>query len=618
MTTTLFQRDPTIPRLCGWAITYALRRWLALGGVLSSLLLRVGLDMLKPWPMVFLVDYVLHGKTMPSALRAMVEHLPGSGGAQTMIGWTVAATVLIFVMSWVVGLVETYASISLSQRMTYDLAGDLFAKLQQLSLHFHARKSVGDNLRRVTSDCTCVSVIVKDALLPVLASVVSLCATFLILWRLNATLAALSLVLVPYMMLVFWRYARPMMETSYAQQEAEGRIYEVTEQVFSAVPVVQAFGREELNDRWFARTTGNIVGATLTVTNVQVQFKILMGAATAAGTALILWLGAQKAMSDPEHLVGPIILFLSYIGLLYAPLEAIMYTSSTIQGAAGSARRVWEVLGAENQVAEKPGAVALKTPRGHIQIQDVTYGYEQDRPVLRHVSLDVPAGQTVALVGATGAGKSTLVGLVPRFFDPWEGTVLLDGQDIRDVQVKTLRRNIALVLQEPFLFPLSVAENIAYGCPAATMEQIEAIARAAHAHDFIMRLPEGYQTVLGERGATLSGGERQRLSIARALLKDAPILIFDEPTSALDAETEQALMQALERLTRDRTTFIIAHRLSTVRKADRIVVLKDGAIMESGTHDELLARRGQYAHFHQLQSGQAGERGQAAHPPSTH
>jgi ATP-binding cassette subfamily B protein/subfamily B ATP-binding cassette protein MsbA len=598
----------TLPRLCAWAIGYALRRWLPLLGVIVSSLLKVGLDVLKPWPMVFLVDYVLRGKSMSPELTSFIEALPGSASPFNLIGWSVAATVLIFLLSWAIGLATTYGNISLAQRMTYDLAGDLFARLQQLSLHFHARKSIGDNVRRVTADCTCVSVIVKDALLPVLASLVSLVTMFSILYRIDTKLALLSLAVVPYMVVVFQRHARPMMERSYEQQGAEGQIYEVVERTFSAIPVVQAFSREEFNDRRFAQSTAQTIAATLTLTKVQLRFKILMGLATALGTAGILWFGTRHALAAPGELsVGAIILFLSYLGSLYAPLEAIMYTNTTLQGAAGSARRVWEVLHTETKIPEKPGAVPLQVTAGRVAFEKVTFGYEPGRPVLRNISLAAEAGQKIALVGSTGAGKSTLVSLVSRFFDPWEGRVLIDGQDVREVQVKSLRERIAIVLQEPFLFPMSVAENIAYGRPHATQPEIEQAARAANAHDFIMGLPRGYETVIGERGATLSGGERQRLSIARALLKDAPILILDEPTSALDVETERSLLEALERLTQKRTTFIIAHRLSTIRQAHRIIVLNEGEIAESGTHDELLARRGLYARFHELQSIPATE-----------
>ncbi len=600
MASKLTDHNLTLPRLCRWAMGYALRRSASLAVVVGSLLVRVGLDVLKPWPMVFLIDYVLRGKEMPPALARLAEWLPGDAVPLNLAGWSIAVTVLIFLLSWAVGLAAAYSNIDLGQRMTYDLAGDLFAKLQQLSLDFHVRKSVGDSIRRVTADCACASIIVKDALLPIFSSVVSLLAMFYILWRIDRTLAVLSLAVVPLMTWVLGRYAGPMMERSYEQQEAEGKIYEVVEQTFSAIPAVQAFGREELNDQWLARTMRASLAATLSLTSVQVRFKILMGLATALGTAGILWFGAQHALAGRLD-AGPIILFLSYLGSLYAPLESIMYTGSTIQGAAGSGRRVWEILRTETKVADRPGAMPLSAARGHVRLENVTFGYEAGRPVLRNISMDVPAGQTLALVGATGAGKSTLASLVPRFFDPWEGRVLMDGHDLRDIQLKTLRRKVALVLQEPFLFPISVGENIAYGRPQASRKQIEDAARAANAHEFILRLPDGYDTIIGERGATLSGGERQRLSIARALLKDAPVLILDEPTSALDLETEKALLEALERLKSGRTTFIIAHRLSTIRGADHILVLQGGRIAESGTHQDLLRQGGLYANFYHLQ-----------------
>jgi ATP-binding cassette subfamily B protein/subfamily B ATP-binding cassette protein MsbA len=341
---------------------------------------------------------------------------------------------------------------------------------------------------------------------------------------------------------------------------------------------------------------------------VQLKFKVLMGLATALGTAAILWVGAGRAL-DGRLSVGSILVFLTYLGSLYGPLEAVMYTPSTLQGASGSARRVLELLAKEPEVADRPGARPLGRARGHVRLEDVSFGYEPGRPVLRDVSLEVAPGQTVAVVGPTGAGKTTLVSLVPRFFDPWQGRVTIDGHDVRDVQLRSLREQVAVVLQEPLLFPATVAENIAYGRPDATCEEVEAAARAANAHAFIERLPEGYDTPVGQRGATLSGGERQRLSIARALLKAAPVLILDEPTSALDAETEKLLLEAMGRLMAGRTTLLIAHRLSTVRAADRIVVLDEGQVVEMGTHEGLLARGGLYARLHRAQFGATqGER----------
>ncbi len=590
-------------RLCRWVLEYALRRWPPIVAVALTMLVKIGLDVLKPLPMVFLVGHVLRGKTRIDFTR-IVESLPGPHTPANLIAWSVGATVLIFLLSWALGLANAYANINLGQRMVYDLAADLFAKLQRLSLRFHASQSVGDNIRRVTADSGCVATILKDALLPVIFAFVRLAIMFAILWRIDATLTLVALAVVPWMALVLRRYAQPMLDRSYEQQTVEGKIYEIVEQTFAAIPAVQAFGREEFNERRFRQATGDTVSATLALTKVQVRFKMWIGLATAAGTAGIVWFGARHALqAQPKVGVGDILLFLSYLGSLYEPLEAMIYTGATIQGAAGSAQRVWEVLESEREVVDKPGALPLPPSRGRVALENVSFGYEINRPILRNITLEIRPGETVALVGATGAGKTTLVGLIPRFFDPWEGRVAVDGKDVRDVQLKSLRTQIAMVLQEPFLFPLSVAENIAYGRPAATPAEIEAAARAARAHEFIQRLPDGYRTVIGERGASLSGGERQRMSIARAFLKNAPILILDEPTSALDVETESLLLQALEQLTKDRTTLIIAHRLSTIRRANRIVVLQEGRVAEAGTQAELLARGQVYARFHEIQFG---------------
>jgi ATP-binding cassette subfamily B protein/subfamily B ATP-binding cassette protein MsbA len=581
---------------------YAMRRWGALLAVAAAMLLKTALDVMKPWPMVFLVDYVLQARLMPPWLERFIQGLPGPITPPYLIAWSVAAIMILFLLSWVVGLALTYTGISLGQRMVYDLAADLFARLQQLSLRFHARRAVGDTIRRVTADCSCVSTIVKDGLLPVGSALVSLVAMFLVMWSIHQTLTLLAVAVVPFMIFVFRAYAQQMLDLSYRQQEIEGRIYSTVEQTFSSLAIVQAFGREDWNDRHFKQSTGAALAATLDLTNIQLRFKVLMGLATAVGTAGILWIGARQAMLG-EVTVGVILLFLSYLGALYSPIESVMYTTSTIQGVAGSAQRVWEVLDMQTEVRDKAGAVILGRVKGHVAIENVAFGYEVDRPVLRGVSLEITPGKTVALVGPTGAGKTTVAALIPRFFDPFEGRVLVDGRDVRDVQLKSLRQNVALVLQEPFLFPLTIAENIAYGQPHATMGQIEAAARAGRAQEFIRRLPHGYQTVVGERGVTLSGGERQRLSIARALLKNAPILILDEPTSALDTETEAALLATLRELSIGRSTLVIAHRLSTVRFADEIAVLDQGRVVERGGHDQLLAAGGHYARLYELQTG---------------
>jgi ATP-binding cassette subfamily B protein/subfamily B ATP-binding cassette protein MsbA len=584
-------------KLCRWALGYALRRWQNLLAVVGVMMLGIAFAVLGPWPMKVLVDNVLNGQPLSAPLAEFVGRLPYADTREQLAVWCVGATVALFLAGWSLGLLGAFVGIPLAQRMSCDLAADLFAHLQRMSLRFHARNPNGDLVHRVTNDCSAASVIVRDALLPVFASLIGLASMFWIMWRMDPVLTIVSLAIVPFMILCFRRYAGPMMQRTYRQQAAEGRMYATVEETLSAMPVVQAFGREADNDARLRAGTSAVLAATMDTTDVELRFKVMMGLATAAGTAGILWLGAHRVVSG-GFTVGEMLVFIAYLGSLYAPLQSIMYTTTTIQGAAGSARRVLEVLRTASDVDDNPSATPLERVGGLVKLENVTVGYDPNRPVLKNVSLEVRPGETVAVVGATGAGKTTLVSLVPRFLDPWQGRVTIDGRDVRGATVRSVRENVALVLQEPFLFPISIAENIAYGRPDATRAQIEAAARAANALAFIERLPKGYDTVVGERGATLSGGERQRLSIARALLIDAPILILDEPTSALDAETESLLLEALGRLTARRTTLIVAHRLSTIRNADRIIVLSNGEIAETGSHDELLRRGGLYADFY--------------------
>jgi ATP-binding cassette, subfamily B, bacterial len=579
-----------------------------IGGVLllmTGVLFGVFFDLLKPWPMKLILDSIIGNHPIPAA-ASWIAILPGARSKMGMLAWMTAGTIFLFVADWLNKVTQTYMQTGLGSRMTYSLGETLLDHLQNLSLRFHSTRQTGDLVKRVLTDTACIKDLVINVLVPGVTSVVSLLLMFWIMWRLDSSLALVAMIAAPPIGIAIWYFSGPMERETYIQFEAQGEMMALTEQTLTALPVVRAFGREPHEDDRFRQLCRRSDQAYRRLIASQMSFKAGVDTIIALATAAVMIFGGWHVLNGRLS-IGGLLVVMSYLTSLYTPMQTLAYLTQSFASAGAGARRVFEILDTPVEVADRAGARAVPMlpdgTSGHIRFENVSFSYDSRRTSLNGIDFEVRPAQVIALVGATGAGKSTLVSLIPRFFDPQLGRVLLNGVDLRDLQIASLRSQIGIVLQEPYLFPVSIADNISYGRPSASREEVVAAAVAANADDFIRRLPDGYDTVLNERGGGLSGGERQRLSIARALLKNAPILILDEPTSALDAQTEASIMQALDRLIEGKTTFIIAHRLSTVRRADRILVLDRGELIEMGKHDELLARDGRYAYLHGLQTG---------------
>jgi ATP-binding cassette, subfamily B, bacterial len=555
-------------------------------------------DLLEPWPLKIVFDYVFGSKRMPGWLAGVVGWI--GTDKFSILNFAVLAVLLIAIFGALSSYFEKYLTTSVGQWVMHDLRRVLYSHIQRLSLSFHDQKRTGDLISRVTSDIDAVQNLISQVLLGMLVNVLTLVGMIIVMFYLNWEFTLIALMVVPGLFLVVYHFTHRIKKASRAVRRKEGEVVNVLEEVLSSIRVVKAFAREDFEQKRFERQSLKSVEAALEARSIKARLPPIVEIIVACGTCLVLWYGARLVLTGGLT-PGELLVFLLYLGKMYKPMRELSKMTDTISKASVGWERIREVLENEMQVRDLPQAKDAPRFKGRIEFDHVDFSYNGGQAVLQDITLTIKPGQLAALVGPTGAGKTTIVSLLPRFYDLTAGKIRIDGTDIRRFKSRSLRQQISFVLQETLLFRATVAQNIAYGKPEATREEIIRAAKLANADEFIEKMDDGYDTMVGERGVTLSGGQRQRLTIARAIIRDSPILILDEPSAGLDAASEKLVFDALENLMKGRTSIVIAHRLATVRRADVIFVIDGGRVVEQGTHEELLDNGGLYALLYELQ-----------------
>lgn len=571
------------------------RQDLALGAlcVLGS----SAMALLAPWPLKLLFDQVLLDRPLPPLLSFLGGVL--HSGSVTALTVLASALVAIAVMTAFFSYFQEFLTSRIGYRLVYRLRSELFDHLQRLSLSFHSRAHTGELMSNITTDTGTVRDVYSEYLLVLATNLITTCGMFAILVALEWRLGLVILASFPVLFLALLYVLRRVRKSARRERAKEGELASRVSEKLAAVPLVQAFGRERYERERFDEESGHSMEQNIRGARIEAAGGRLVEVATAASSCVVVLVGGLQVLGG--HMTpGDLLVFVAYVRSLYRPVRSIARLSTRMARAAASVERIKEVLEIEPEIQDAPDAVPARGLRGEIRFENVTFGYQPGKPVLADVSFTLPAGRHIALVGASGAGKSTLANLVIRLCDPWEGRVLIDGVDVRRYRRESLRHEVGVVLQDSILFGTTIRENITYGKPDATDEEVIRAAREVHAHEFISALPNGYGELLGEGGATLSGGQRQRLCLARALIKRPSILIMDEPTSAVDADSAALIRDAMQHVQQGKTMLLIAHQLYSVQDADHIVVLKDGRIVEQGTHAELVARGGHYCELFRL------------------
>ncbi len=556
-------------------------------------------NLLEPWPLKIVLDNVLKSRPLNGWLNRLVVSVAGVDRL-AIVKFAAMAVLAIAVLDAVCSYAEKYLTTSVGQWVMHDLRRTLYSHVQRMSLGFHDKSQTGDLISRVTSDIDAVQSFIASGLLGVLINCLTLAGMVSVMFWINWRFTLIALSVAPVLFTVVYRYTRQIKKASREVRKKEGEIVSVVQEVLTSIRVVKAFAREDYEQHRLEEQSLEGVELALRARGMKARLAPIVQIIVAAGTAMVLWFGGRLALQG-GLLPGSLILFIWYLGKMYKPMQDLSKMTDAYSKAAVGYERIREVLEVERDVQDLPGARNAPRLKGKIEFENVSFSYGQNAPTLSNVTFKIEPGQVAALVGPTGAGKTTVINLIPRFYDPSEGLIKIDGQDIRRYKQKSLREQISFVLQDTLLFHGPIWQNIAYGKPDASRREILRAAELANASEFIEKMPERYDTLVGERGVTLSGGQRQRIAIARAIIRDTPILILDEPSSGLDAASEHLVFDALDRLMEGKTCIIVAHRLATIRRANIIFVVKDGGISESGSHEELLKSGGLYSQLYELQ-----------------
>jgi subfamily B ATP-binding cassette protein MsbA len=574
-------------------------RWLLI--VFAAMMVETLMSLAAPWPLKLVLDDALGNHKLPEWLAWAHDYGFGrhTVGVALFAG---VATIVIAALSALASYIDNYYTESVGQWVANDLRIRIYEHLHRLSLAYYDRTQTGTLLSTLTSDVATVQNFASSSTLGILVDMMTIVGMLGLMFWLNWDFALIAVGVTPFLLLFVMRFKKAVKDATREVRKRQSAVVAVAQQGLESVRVVEAFGRQDLETGRMTEASQATVTAALKARKIKALLSPVVTVVVALCTGVVLWRGTLLIIAGTMT-VGALTVFLAYLSKFFKPVQDLAKMTNTIAQTAIGLERIQNILGADDVIPERPDAGDPGSVRGEIAFEHVAFGYADEAPVLRDVHFTIKPGQVVGIVGPTGGGKSTVVSLIPRFYDPTAGRVLIDGNDIRDHRLAALRREIGFVLQETVLFHGTVRENIAYGRPDATEEDIVSAAKLANADEFITRMPHGYDSVVGERGETLSGGQRQRIGIARALIRKSPILILDEPTAALDTESEQLVIEGLERLMKGRTVIMIAHRLSTIRGADKIVVLKNGVVAEEGTHDELVAKGGVYAELHRIQIG---------------